>query len=1213
MTALTTYKNFSVLDNDDPSGAAGNAFQDNWKLVADHIASTSDPHSTGNSKVGIDAGATPGYLGAAGSDGVLRVADPLTYTDGGDYATLGIDESKLDHDQLLNFTADEHFTVGSIDHTAIQNVGSNTHAQIDTHIGSTSNPHSVTYSQVGADAAGTAAAEVASHESTYDHGSYNSHLTNTSNPHSVTYTQVGADASGTAAAAVASHESTYNHSNYDSHLSDTANPHSVTYAQAGAIQDAADAVKDTHIDWGTGASQVSAADVPIADAGGIIAGEEVETALAENRTAIDLNTTHRTSDGSDHSFLDQSVVSGSSPVFSNANMTGDISVWTNDSGYITATLTQEQVEDYAGNLVSNATGTHTGITITYQDGSNDVDFVVDHDTAQNYVADEHIDWTNASDNFLTTGTLDCGGPLTITQNSDTVVVSHDGTNPYVKWSDGYLTLQTDEGTSANTILAVYGKGSGTAQIFLYDANDTVYMSLQGRSGRGDIKTAGTGAGDVVVQSPAHADVKLFEDATSGETRALEICGYRSGDSLRTFSVSVGASAADQVDLSGLTTYSFAGTVTATTLTDGTFSVTGGAVTGATGNISMWTNDHGYYDSDDDVDHDATTNFVADEHVAHSGVTLTAGEGLSGGGDISTSRSFALDFTELDADTIAADDLLCFYDDTGTHHNKITFANFEGTLNHDSLSGFVSQEHIDWTNASDNFSTTGTLGCGGPLTITQNSDTVVWSHDGTDAYCQWSDGSLILKTDEGTDTNTIVKVHGKGTGDGKLYLYEENDTEYLELLSSGVAGYVRVKGSSPGKLLLQDPAHDDIRCFSSCAEGETPSFRVRGFRSGDSARELDICVGASAADQIDFTGLSTYSFDGDVVVADATPSLTLYDTDISGANWGKAKITGSSNLLLLGHAKVDGSGAITFWTMDATDGSSATSYAVTVDDLTISTPSNIYNLSHDSFADFDANEHVDHTGVTLTAGDGLTGGGDISSDRTFALSHLGIESLADPGADRIIFWDDGESACKWLQATKGVQISGTELTFDYSSLTADTPADADLLCFYDDTGSAHDKVTFLNFKKKFAADAVIALYTSNQAQSIPNAAFTIVDWEDQVHDTDSCVTTGASWKFTASTPGYYHVSFCNLFDTTTTWATTEIAQWNVYKNGAQSHMICRETDHSSADNYMECQGSFIIYLNGTTDYFDIRVYQNSGAALTFYNNGDFNFIAIHLVR
>ena len=44
-------------------------------------------------------------------------------------------------------------------------------------------------------------------------------------------------------------------------------------------------------------------------------------------------------------------------------------------------------------------------------------------------------------------------------------------------------------------------------------------------------------------------------------------------------------------------------------------------------------------NDSAIDHDALANFVADEHVAHSSVTLTAGAGLTGGGDITTSRTF----------------------------------------------------------------------------------------------------------------------------------------------------------------------------------------------------------------------------------------------------------------------------------------------------------------------------------------------------------------------------------------------------------------------------------------------------------------------------------------------------------------------------------------------------------------------------------------------
>ena len=43
-----------------------------------------------------------------------------------------------------------------------------------------------------------------------------------------------------------------------------------------------------------------------------------------------------------------------------------------------------------------------------------------------------------------------------------------------------------------------------------------------------------------------------------------------------------------------------------------------------------------------VDHDATLNFVANEHIDHSTITIGSGRGLAGGGTIDTNRSLALD-------------------------------------------------------------------------------------------------------------------------------------------------------------------------------------------------------------------------------------------------------------------------------------------------------------------------------------------------------------------------------------------------------------------------------------------------------------------------------------------------------------------------------------------------------------------------------------------
>jgi hypothetical protein len=78
-----------------------------------------------------------------------------------------------------------------------------------------------------------------------------------------------------------------------------------------------------------------------------------------------------------------------------------------------------------------------------------------------------------------------------------------------------------------------------------------------------------------------------------------------------------------------------------------------------------------------VDHDAATNFVSDEHIAHSGVILTAGDGLSGGGDITASRSFAVNVDdstiEINADTlrVKADGINDTHIDWGTGANQVS--------------------------------------------------------------------------------------------------------------------------------------------------------------------------------------------------------------------------------------------------------------------------------------------------------------------------------------------------------------------------------------------------------------------------------------------------------------------------------------------------------------------------------------------------------------
>jgi len=95
-----------------------------------------------------------------------------------------------------------------------------------------------------------------------------------------------------------------------------------------------------------------------------------------------------------------------------------------------------------------------------------------------------------------------------------------------------------------------------------------------------------------------------------------------------------------------------------------------------------------------------------------------------------------------------------------------------------------------------------------------------------------------------------------------------------------------------------------------------------------------------------------------------------------------------------------------------------------------------SIDHDTLTNFVANEHVDHSGVDITAGTGLTGGGDITATRTLSLSHLGLENLADPNADRIAFWDDSTTKLDWLTVGTGLQIVDTTLSSKDSEIDHD---------------------------------------------------------------------------------------------------------------------------------------------------------------------------------
>ena len=157
-----------------------------------------------------------------------------------------------------------------------------------------------------------------------------------------------------------------------------------------------------------------------------------------------------------------------------------------------------------------------------------------------------------------------------------------------------------------------------------------------------------------------------------------------------------------------------------------------------------------------INHDALTSFIADEHVAHSSIDITAGTGLTGGGTIDASRVLTLALDELAVITTpASNDYIPITDTSDSNANRrILFSNFEANLNHDSLTGFVTNEHLDWT-----------ADLGGSVVHDSNiSSSSVTQHSGSTFLANWTQA----------DGATKVINHALGTQDIAVELYDTAD-------------------------------------------------------------------------------------------------------------------------------------------------------------------------------------------------------------------------------------------------------------------------------------------------------------------------------------------------------------------------------------------------------------------------------------------------------
>ena len=250
-----------------------------------------------------------------------------------------------------------------------------------------------------------------------------------------------------------------------------------------------------------------------------------------------------------------------------------------------------------------------------------------------------------------------------------------------------------------------------------------------------------------------------------------------------------------------------------------------------------------------IDHDALTNFVADEHVAHSGVSITAGFGLKGGGTIASTRDLAIDSAEL----------LTYY---------------EPIIRHDNLSGFVANEHIDHTGVS----VTAGFGLKGGGTIASTRDLAIDSAELLTYYepILRHDNLSGFVANEHIDHTGVSIIAGKGlTGGGTI---ASNRT--INIDSANVRGMI-----SGNKGLIYN---------SSTGVIDVDSANIKGMISGNKGLTYNSSTGEMNVDSANLVALTRGAISGGSGISISSGVIKLDSAELA-ASYSTSNLPEGTNL------------------------------------------------------------------------------------------------------------------------------------------------------------------------------------------------------------------------------------------------------------------------------------------------------------------------------
>jgi len=181
----------------------------------------------------------------------------------------------------------------------------------------------------------------------------------------------------------------------------------------------------------------------------------------------------------------------------------------------TADQTVEEIQDIAGPLVATG-GTKTGIAITYDDANGNMDFVVDHDAATNFVAEEHYRWDN---DIQSTATINHLNLSSDTPGETEVLVMNDGDAVWGHGEKIHIQVRNDEGSTISAGQPLYSKGeiggSNRILVGVCDADDSAKMPCIGIA-HAEMNTTSTKDNFAVVSGIYNTNISGFTSLAVGD-------------------------------------------------------------------------------------------------------------------------------------------------------------------------------------------------------------------------------------------------------------------------------------------------------------------------------------------------------------------------------------------------------------------------------------------------------------------------------------------------------------------------------------------------------------------------------------------------------------------------------------------------------------------------------------------------------------------------